>query len=80
LDPKELLGIQWQFNCGGTCEYDVVLSNVRFLEEPAVPLDLGEADDAAADDATSDDTATDDTATDDTAADDAAADDASAEE
>ncbi len=75
LDPKELLGIQWQFNCGSTCDYDVVLSNVRFLEEPAVPLDLGEADDTASDDASADDTATDDAPTDD-ASDDTSTDDA----
>jgi hypothetical protein len=62
INSKELLGIQWQFNCGSTCEFDVVISNARFLEAPAEPLDLGGDD--ATDDAATDDAATDDAATD----------------
>lgn len=37
IEPAELLGIQWQFNCmeGETCELDVIIDDVTFYGEMA---------------------------------------------
>lgn len=32
VDPTELLGVQFQFNCGATCDIDVVLADLSFVE------------------------------------------------